>query len=188
MDKRFIHKGESAIQVLILTHLATGRLAAEITALKWGDITVENERIFCQWPDRKVELPAKVYMAICDYLESASRLEHMRPEDFIFTPRTDRATRLPNVREWDRNKPLSVREVSRLLKRHAKRVGLSAKQISTRTLRYSAVMLRCEVGDDPTAVCSFLAHSHLNTTLSLLKNLEGRQALAWASVEDLLGL
>ena len=44
---------------------------------------------------RRDQCPQPVWEAIQDYLQVSGKLESIQPEDYIFTPLTDRAARLP---------------------------------------------------------------------------------------------
>ena len=110
--------------------------------------------VFYRWSGkgraRRDQCPLPVWQSIQQYLSRSGKLESIQPEDYIFTPLTDRAARLPNVDQssWTRNQPLSSREVGRLLKKYAKRAGLDPAKIRVHTLRHTAAMLRKQAGDD----------------------------------------
>jgi site-specific recombinase XerD len=124
-------------------------------------------------------------MAICN-------LRLPDPDEYIFQPVTDNATRLPNVNaeKWaqNRNHPITSREVGRLLKVYARRAGLEAEKISVHTLRHSAAMLRREAGDDVQKISDFLGHSNAAVTRIYLHKIEGKGDQSWATVAKALGL
>ena len=159
-----------------------------------SDSLQEKNTIYYRWSGkgktRRDQCPFPVWDAIQEYLATSGKLPHIQPSDFIFTPLTDRATRLPNVDpdSWTRNRPLSSREVGRLLKKYARRAGLIPSRIRVHTLRHTAAMLRRQAGDDIDQISSFLGHASLATTQIYLHNLEGQKDSSWMRVADLLGL
>jgi site-specific recombinase XerD len=179
---------------LFLTYLATGRRNSEIRNLKWGDFDRKGSVQYFSWKgkrkQRRDEFPAIVWHAVSGFLKAASRLEGITPDDYIFTPLTDRATRLPNVdsRTWDRNRPLSMREVGRLLNKYARRAGMDPQKVCVHTLRHTAAMLRKQAGDDIESISNFLGHSSLAVTQIYLHQIEGRRDSSWVKVQALLGL
>ena len=187
---------------LFLAYLATGRRNTEIRTLRWGDFDVSplhqlSERsgsVWYRWQGkgsaRRDQCPLALWNAILDYLSASARLKTIKPQDYIFTPLTDRAVRLPNVdqRTWTLNRPLSMREVGRLLKRYATRAGLDPSRITVHTLRHTAAMLRREAGDDLEQISTFLGHASLTTTQVYPHRLEGQSDSSWLKVSALLGL
>lgn len=175
---------------LLLFFIATGRRNSEVRRLRWGDFDEVGGRVFYHWSgkgkERRDELPRVVWEAILDYLRAAGRMP-MEDGDFIFTALSDVATRLPTVREWDGNRPLSAQQVGKIVKRHARLAGLDERNIHPHTLRHTAAMLRREVGDDVLIISKFLAHSSLDTTRIYLDHI-GRFDASWQRVADLLNL
>ncbi len=179
---------------LILTYLATARRNSEIRLLRWGDITQVGSRMVYKWSgkgkkDEKFEMPGSAYQAIVAYLEAAGRAP-LTDDEYIFTPLSDHATRLPTVSaaSWDRNRPLSLRQVGSLVKKYARRAGLDVTKIHVHTLRHTAAHLRVEAGDSIQDVSELLAHSSLSVTTIYLQRTEGRKDKSWAKVEALIGL
>jgi len=191
---------------LFLAYLVTGRRNSEIRLLRYGDFEfqslpspiygrrVGDEGVYYRWSGkgraRRDQCPLPVWQSIQQYLSRSGKLESIQPEDYIFTPLTDRAARLPNVDQssWTRNQPLSSREVGRLLKKYAKRAGLNPTKIRVHTLRHTAAMLRKQAGDDLDQISAFLGHSSLATTQVYLHRLEGQTDSSWVKVAALLGL
>jgi integrase len=186
-----------------LAYLVTGRRNSEIRKLQYGDFEFDCEavisseavrRIYYRWTgkgrSRRDECPSIVWESIQDFLCAADKLESIQPDDYIFTPLTDRAARLPNVdpARWTRNRPLSSREVGRLLKKYARRAGLDPSKIRVHTLRHTAAMLRKQAGDDIDQISTFLGHSSLSTTQIYLHRLSGQSDSSWLRVAELLGL
>ena len=150
----------------------------------------DKNRPLLKGKTRRDQCPQPVWIAIQDYLCAADKLDTIQPENFIFTPLTDRATRLPNIdpESWNLDRPLSSREVGRLLKKYARRAGLDPTKIRVHSLRHTAAMLRKQAGDDIDQISSFLGHSNLSTTQIYLHRLEGQTDSSWMRVAALLGL
>ena len=150
--------------------------------------------VFYRWSgkgkSRRDQCPQIVWESIQNFLCAADKLPGILPDAYIFTPLTDRAARLPNVdpARWTRNRPLSSREVGRLLKKYARRAGLNPSKIRVHTLRHTAAMLRKQAGDDIDQISSFLGHSSLSTTQIYLHRLSGQSDSSWLRVAELLGL
>jgi integrase len=180
---------------LFLGYILTGRRNAEWRALRWGDLRARGVQVFYTWSGKNTEqarheLPPPVWEAMRDYLEAAGRLEGMRGEDYVFTPLSDRAARLPNVdgASWDANRPLSGEAVNRLLKKYARRAGLDAGRVHVHVLRHSAAMLEEELGTSLAEISKFLGHADPKTTMRYLGHLRGRPDGTWRAKAELLGI
>lgn len=180
---------------LILFYLVTGRRNSEVRTLKWGAFEDFGERVWYRWSgkgktDMRYECPRAAWTAIRAYLKAAGRLETMRLDDYIFTALSDNAGRLPKVGKSFQalTRPLSMREVSRLLKRYAVLGGLDPVKLKVHTLRHTAAMLRKESGSPVDEICGFLSHSSLAITQIYLHTVEGYVDTNWVKVEALLGL
>ena len=155
---------------------------------------ISNPHIYYRWSgkgkSRRDQCPLPVWNSIQAYLRAAGKLTTIQPDDYIFTPLTDCAARLPNVdpARWTRNHPISSREVGRLLKKYARRAGLDPSRVHVHTLRHTAAMLRKQAGDDIDQISAFLGHSSLSTTQVYLHRLEGQTDTSWSRVAALLGL
>lgn len=180
---------------LILTYIFTGRRNSEARCLRWGDFSMSGERAMYKWSgkgkeDEKNELPAPAWVAIKTWLKAADRWGQMTDDDYIFIPLNDHATRLKTVtpETWNRNHPISLKQVNTLLKRYARRAGLDAEKIHVHILRHTAAMLRDEAGDDIQEICNFLSHSSVAVTQIYLHRVRGKKDTTWIKVEALLGL
>jgi len=178
---------------LIVTYLYTGRRAAEIAGLRWGDLHTERGRTSYHWSgkggtSRTDELPLPAHHAILEYLDAAGRLGSMQPGDYIFLALSNNAHRLPNVAaDYDpSSRALSTGMVNRIIKHRASRAGLDPAAIHTHTLRHTAAMLRRDAGDDVQALQQFLAHSNLAITQIYIQHREVRRDTSWAKVAALL--
>jgi len=179
---------------LFLFYLATGRRNSEVRLLRWGDFEQGDGRVWYRWSgkgkkNQRYECPREAWEAICAYLKADGRLEDMRLEDYIFTALSERAARLPNVgKGFKARRPISMREVSRLLKLYARRAGLDPVKLKVHTLRHTAAMLRKETGSPVDEICKFLSHSSLAVTQIYVHTVEGHADPNWVKVEALLGL
>lgn len=186
---------------LFLTYIATGRRSYEIRTLRWGDIQIRGgQRVYYDWANKgksgRNELPTEAWSAVEEYLRLAGRWNAMVDGDYIFVPLSDNILRLRREGEplidaetWTRNRPLSAREVGRLLKRYARLAGLESEQIHVHTLRHSAAMLRLEAnGGDVVDLQQLLGHSSLAVTSIYVHKVRGRHDVSWAKAAALLGL
>jgi integrase len=179
--------------ILILILIITGRRSSEVCRMRWGDLRRDGERVW--WlrlgsvGGEAERLPPSVWRAITDYLTAAGRLDDIRDEDFIFTAVTSNARRLPSVgeRAADEIRPLSEREVARLVKRYAQLAGLDPRRVTPTTLRHTAAKLRREAGDSVSGISALLGISTASTHALLRRAAEAGQG-AWVRVEAMLGL
>ncbi len=176
-----------------LVLILTGRRSSEVCRMRWGELLREGERVWwlrSRSTGREAErLPLAVWRAILEYLAAAGRLEDMRPVDFIFVAVSANASRLPSVAAQGagEQRPLSEREVARLVKRYAQRAGLDPHKVTPTTLRYTAARLRREAGDSVTGISALLGISRASTR-SLLRQADEVGQGAWVRVEAMLGL
>jgi integrase len=176
-----------------LTLITTGRRSAEVCRMRWGDLPRDGERVWWLRPGSAAgeaeRLPLSVWRAITDYLAADGRLGDIQDEDFVFTAVTANASRLPTVgeRDADENRPLSEREVARMIKRYARIAGLDPRMVSPTTLRYTAAKLRREAGDSVSGISALLGISTASTHALLRRAAEDGQG-AWVRVEAMLGL
>jgi len=179
---------------LILTYLLTGRRNRTIRRLCWCDLRRQGSLIQYRWSNKGKTrwdlLPPPAWHAIEAYLEAAGRLRGMRDGDYIFAPLSDRAARLPTVdaETWTRRRPLSAKEVARMLKRHAREAGLDETQIRVHTLRHTAAELYRRYGDDIYSVSRLLAHSSVDVTRGYFDHMEGHENVTWRKVAEGLRL
>jgi integrase/recombinase XerC len=137
------------------------------------------------------ELPPECWEAIRRYLKAAGRWDAMEPESAVFTALSERAANLPTISNelWDPHaKPLSAREVNRLVKKYARRAGLDPNDVHVHTLRHSAAMLMDEAGADVEEIRKFLNHESLNTTQTYMHKMKGQRNVHAGKMAELLGL
>ena len=173
---------------LILTYVLTGRRCREVRTLKGGDLRERGEQVQYHWTGKGKErwdlLPPPAWEAIRAYLRKAGRWP-LGEEAYIFTALTRRATHLPTVdgTAWDpADKPLSGREVGRILKRHARRAGLDESQVHVHTLRHTCAELYRANGDDIWTVSKLLNHSSVEVTKGYFDHMEGHNNVTWRKV------
>lgn len=169
---------------MLMAYLFTARRNAEIRNLRWGEIERAGGRYWYTWSGKgkvgqRHELPEPVYLAIVDFLQAAGRRETIRPEEFIFIALA------PSAKG---GKPISSRQMGRILKKHAGTAGLDQDAIHVHTLRHTAAMLRRAAGDDIQQVSALLSHSSLAITQIYLDRVEGKADASWAKVYSMLGL
>ena len=189
----FEFESPSVLKIKELTSLR-GRQPEAISPTTGRVINHPIDQIYYRWTGkgktRRDQCPLIIWESIQTYLTAAGKLPGIQPDACIFTPLTDRAARLPNVdpARWTRDRPLSSREVGRLLKKYARRAGLDPSKIRVHTLRHTAAMLRKQAGDDIDQISSFLGHSSLSTPQIDLHRLSGQTDNSWLRVAALLGL
>lgn len=181
---------------LIVTYIYTGRRSSEIANLRWGDIEHDSARgrYYYAWrgkggKSRTDELPPPAYHAIVNFLKVNGRFETIKPNDYIFRPVFgDRAARLPNVTTVAENRPISGSMINRIVKTRFAKVGVSAEQVHTHTLRHTAAHLRYRdgEGEDLMAISRFLNHSSVAVTQIYLSKQHKPIDTGWSSVEQML--
>ncbi|MCB0195557.1 MAG: tyrosine-type recombinase/integrase [Anaerolineae bacterium] len=156
---------------LIFTFLITCRKASEILNLKWGDLesTAGDDYSFrFEGGLKRAVLPAACYAAITAYLEASGRLDSMRDEDVIFTALDpERAMRLSHIDQVDPNQPLSNAMANKILKKYARRAGVSPQKAHLHGLRHAGARLRAQLmkkGVDLKEMCNLLGHSSMAVT------------------------
>ena len=65
---------------LLKSYLLTGFRNSELRTLRWGDLQLEGDRVYCRWRGKGsktdlVEFPWPAYHAITDFLQAAGRWE-----------------------------------------------------------------------------------------------------------------
>lgn len=168
---------------MFVAYIYTGRRNSEIRKLRWGNIQRVGNCFWYVWSgkgkvDQRYEMPPPVYEAIVTFLTAAGKLNTIKADDLIFVPVAS-----PNFRP---GKPISMREVGRILKKYAAAAGLDDEEIHVHTLRHTAAMLRRQVGDDLQQVQGLLGHTHINTTQIYLDKVEGKPDESWRKIENLI--
>lgn len=179
---------------LILGYLLTGRRNSEWRLARLGDFEMRGKRVFYRWSGKgrdneAQEIPKPVWDAIAVYLIGAHKA-NAGADTYLFTPLSDRATRLPGVRakDWSLERPISSREALRIVKCYARRAGLETEKLTVHTLRHTAAMLRKEVGDTLEDIQGLLVHKSIAITQIYLHRLDGQRDESWGRVSNLLGL
>lgn len=178
---------------LILGYLMNGRRNSEWRQARWGDFETRSGHVYFRWSgknkfDQLLEIAQPIFDAVMCYLRADGRMQGVREDDYIFRALTDHARRLPNVKRAEINRPLSDKEVGRIVKKYAKRAGLNPARVHVHMLRHTAALLRREAGDNLEKIQQFLGHSSPTTTLVYLHSLEGQTDSSWGTVANLLGL
>ena len=180
---------------LLLGYMLTGRRNSEWRNVQWGDFERRASKTMHRWSgkgkeDQLHELAPPVWDAIKTYLKAAGRWDSMQDEDYIFTPLTNVATRLPNVSEltWTTNRALSLGHCNDILKKYAKRAEIDPTRVTIHTLRHSFAMLLSSLGVDVMTISKRLAHSNLNITMVYLDHMKGVEDHSWRQVAASLKL
>jgi integrase len=177
---------------LVLGYMLLARRNSEWRVARWGDFENRAGRVEYRWAgkgkrDQRIAVPVPVWNAVVEYLIEASRLDGIRPEDYIFAPCKEKMT-MPGGLVMDNDRAISAHEVGRILKRYCEMAGLNADQLHVHSLRHTGAMLRREVGASPEEIMAFLGHANLGITGIYLHALEGKKDQNWSSVADLLGI
>ena len=164
---------------LILAYIVTMRRNTELRMLKYGDISFSSGAVWYTWSgkgktDQRFELPAEVWEAIEYYLKVSGRLATIQPGDYIFSSISSAGRR-----------PLTMRWVNRMLKRHLRRAGLDEK-IHIHSLRHTGALLRKAAGINPADISADLGHSNLAVTSIYLQAIEGRRDQSSRKVMELI--
>lgn len=151
-------------------------------------------RVYYRWTgkgkSRRDECPRHLWYALLEYLNTSPRKGSINHDSYLFTPLNTSAAHLPNVNQatWTCDCPLSMRMVSRLLKKYLRKAGINSTGVTVHSLRHTAAMLRKHAGEDVQSISSFLGHSSIATTQIYLDHVEGRRDVSWHRVATLLGL
>lgn len=169
---------------LFLTFIATGRRSAEIRNLRFRDLERSGGNWILHWRGKgdklgKAELPGQVRKAMEEYFSGMWVDREPESGDFIFV-RID-----PTLQAGQRG--ISATTVSRLLRKYARKVGISGRT-SIHMLRHTAAMLRKAAGLDVQEIRDFLGHSSIQVTEIYLRHLETKPDRSWITVAGLLGL
>ena len=145
---------------LLLGYLNLGRRNTEWRTARICDFEMTNGEVFYRWSgkgkfDNVLNVPADLWKVLNHYIsETGGR----GPFDYIFVSTRD-------------GKPLSARIVGSIVKKYAKKGGISGR-VRVHDLRHTAAMLRRQSGADVEEIRSFLGHSSLVTTQVYLHRLE----------------
>lgn len=157
---------------LILMLLRTGWKAGEVRELRWGDL-IREEGI----RDRGGgALPGEVSEAIREYLHATGRLAGILPDHYVFAASREALVHEAGNRaaDWDASRPLSHRQLHRLLKQNAARAGLKPEKINCHTLRHTASMRQVEAGESAAAVGAMLGMQQPRHVKDYLRRLAHR--------------
>jgi len=137
---------------LIYTYLVTCRRFSELINLRWGDIRKLSDGKYAfryRYKGGEIKeavLEPECYQAICVYLRMDGRPpEEMEEGDFIFIPmHPERIRRLDPDQEVDPNQPISNSMANRILKKYARRAGVSEDKAHIHALRHAGARRRAE--------------------------------------------
>lgn len=186
---------------LFLGYVLLSRRNSEWRQARWGDFEEYGNKVVFRWSgkgktDQRLEVPAPVWYAVCDYLQRAGRLSptnspsggEIQAGDYIFTALQRSGKQLPNGSTIEANRPICSHEVGRLLKRYLRLAGLQGKSIRPHSLRHTGAMLMQSAGASDREIMEFLGHRNLSITQVYLHTLKGRANNHWMTVAEILGL
>jgi integrase/recombinase XerD len=177
---------------LILGYVLLARRNTEWRRACWGDFESYGSQVIYRWggkgkTDQRLDIPAPLWAAVCQFLQAAGRLEDAAPGDYVFTAMTT-GRKMPGGRVVEPNMPISAHEVGRLLKRYLLLAGLQAKHIRPHSLRHTGAMLMREAGASDQEIMEYLGQSNLAVTQVYLHALAGHKNDHWQTVSEMLGL
>lgn len=191
---------ETRDYALLLTYVMTVARNREVREWQWKHLVRRGDTMFYEWDNKSKdgtdELPAPCWLAVQDYLRLAGRLSSMQPDDFVFQPTGDSATRLKRpdgspvieAGEWNRNRAISAQEANRRLRRYCEKAGIVADHVHIHSLRHSGIMLYLKGGAPVERVSRRAHHSSLDMTMHYTHEMEGQRNVDWQSAANLLGL
>jgi len=166
---------------LILMLLRTGWKARDVRELRWGDLSRGAGVQGCrgegqQGKGAKGDLTEEVWQAVRESLQATGRWEQIQPEEYIFAPSQEALVREAGERpeDWDASRPLSHRQLHRLLKQNAARAGLKSGKINCHTLRHTATMRGVAAGESAAAVGAMLGMQQPRHVKDYLRRLAHR--------------
>jgi site-specific recombinase XerD len=154
-------------RALFLSYFWTARRCSEILRLRWSDVEQRNGRVYYHWrgkgharQDDCAELPRQAWVAIIAYLETAGRLEKMKPDDFIFISMGHQSL--------NKGKPLTSECVWYILRSYAAKIVES--DIRVHDFRHVAAQKRFkENGGKIEPIMNLLRHKNSKTTWGYLR-------------------
>lgn len=161
----------------ILVFLAfTGRRRKEVATLRIRDLDLKSRpRTYsCRVKGGRIlhfELPDICYDAIRAYWIIADRLDHLQPDDGVFTATTDS----PLTKHLDSHKPLNARTLNRVIRRCAVRAGLDPDDdsIGLHAMRHMTARDLDKAGVRLQDIQAFLGHTSPLTTQIYLDRISG---------------
>lgn len=165
-------------RAILLFFAFTGRRRAEVCNLRVRDLETKHKpytyrcRVkgnrWMQW-----ELPEAVWLSISEYWVASDRLGSLRGDHAVFAA-SEYGQARGLRRDCDPHEPLKPKEMARILKRAAARVGLEHDpRVHVHALRHMAAHTLEEAGVDVRGIQEFLGHSSLATTERYLNQLTG---------------
>ncbi|HEY5657764.1 MAG TPA: tyrosine-type recombinase/integrase [Myxococcota bacterium] len=165
-------------RAILLFFAFTGRRRAEVCGLRVRDLSVAARPFTysCRVKGNKRmrwELPEVCWNAISAYWIAADRVGALLPEHAVFAA-SEHGQRRGTRRDVDPHAPLRPKEMARILKRAAARVGLEREPtVHVHALRHMAAHSLEEAGVDVRGIQEFLGHASLATTERYLRKLGG---------------
>jgi len=180
-NKTILEKRNRAIIKLMVY---TGLRCIEIRRLNYGDIKHLPDRTFIQiWRKGSREagdslpLPQTVEKSINDYLDS--RIDLITEKTPVFISHSPR----------NKGNRLQTQYISKMIKAHLRKIGLTSRQYSAHSLRHTAASLAHLAGAKLYEIQFMLAHSKLSQTEQYLRSIGksiGNEESAIYKIEKLI--
>lgn len=150
-----------------------------LLGLTWGQLAFKPEGVLVDWRHRRFRpqrLPPAAWEAIEDYLRHSGRLEGIHAGDFIFAPLADALRRQASgeAEDWNPNRHVYYGQLAEMMKKYGRYAEIPAPKLTLRALRYTAIMLRQDAGDEPSKIQEFLMHQSIEATRKTLIRLGER--------------
>jgi len=156
-------------RALLRFAIYTGRRAAEIAHLRWGDIEPGNGAgtYILRWTGKGKKsgvqpLPTECYWEIVCWLKAANRWP-VKASDYVFLPIS-----LHGIENFEgcrgrvrEEKPISTDQVNKIVKKLARRAGLDVALVHTHTLRHTFGNLFLETNGDLNQFQKIMGHANL---------------------------
>lgn len=160
-------------RALLRLAIYTGRRAAELANLRWGDIEPGNApgTYVLRWIGKGRKsgvqpLPAECYWEIVCWLKAAGRWP-AAAGDYVFRPISLEGCENFEAckgRELDPLRPISTDQINKIVKKLARRAGLDPTLVHTHTLRHTFANLFLETNGNVNELQKMLGHSNLGVT------------------------
>lgn len=155
-------------RAILIVGLIEGLRRSEIAGLRVDSLQKDGQFWVLELRDtkgghlQKVKLDARAHEAINDWLayRTKTKGEELKPSDRLF---------LSFSRNTSKGKPLGVYAINEIVKRRAKKAGIS-KKITTHSLRHTCATLAIDNGAPVLKVQRHLRHKDPKTTIRYYRN------------------
>ncbi|MGE3611791.1 MAG: tyrosine-type recombinase/integrase [Bacteriovoracaceae bacterium] len=165
-------EGPGKLHKAILTlFFTTGMRHREVSHLKFSSLDEENGFKVIRYKakgaqERVTPLNPKVIAALGDYLNWCMDQKYsMGPEDYIFRP-------TKNAHTQDLNKPLDPKSLNYIIKKYAKKIGVTGN-ITIHSARSTVIGMLLDKGHALERVADFVGHKDISMTKAYNKRRRG---------------